>query len=435
MAHRGGWFRRLSVAWLVVGLIACAACQPAKDPSSLRSPHAQKWFDRARNSFQQMDVEDAQDAIGQALRLAPQDPEIRLLAANLAIAKLDYAEVLRLTEGVSDSKALAIRGRAQWYLGDIQATSATLEALLRDPDTHDPWAKAISKLANHGTGRKPYRMEGDIVASVEMPRVRGTAMVVPVEIDGEQALALLSTGTAEVVLDKTQRAEPSWISVRIDGRVEFQDVPAVTQDLSGVSRQLGAPIKAMFGVNFLRNANVTFDFQGRQFVVRQFSPPRPPRATDIPVHYIRGGGMMVRSALASDGSASLYVDSSQMFPLALDTDGWRKAGVDPKTLTPFEGDPKLRHGIVPLVRLGAFDIPQVAAVLSNEIEGLEQVLGLNVDGVVGSGLLGGFRVTLGDSGKVLWVEEDLVTESGLNPAPSPKPADDDTANPPVAPGP
>jgi len=87
------------------------------------------------------------------------------------------------------------------------------------------------------------------------------------------------------------------------------------------------------------------------------------------------------------------------------------------------------------VRLGAFDIPQVAAVLSNEIEGLEQVLGLNVDGVVGSGLLGGFRVTLGDSGKVLWVEEDLVTESGLNPAPSPKPADDDTANPPVAPGP
>ncbi len=413
MARRGPYLRFAAKALLLLGLVvAFVACQPAKDPSSVRSPRAQKWYERARASFDQMDVDDAQDAITEALRHAPGDPEIRLLATNLALAKLDYAEAIRLTEGSGDSKALALRGRAQWYAGDIQGAGATLETLLRDPEVHDPWAKAISKLANQGTGRKPYRVDGDIVASVEMPRVRGTAMIVPVEIDGEQGLALLSTGTAEVVLDKSQRREPSWISVRFDGRVEYQDVPAVTQDLSGISRQLGAPIKAMLGVNFLRNANVTFDFQGRQFVVRQFSPPRPPRATDVPLYYVRGGGMMMRSALNTDAApASLLIDSSQMFPLILDVDGWRKAGVDTKELTPLEGDPSVRHGMVPMIRLGAFDIPQVAAVLSGEIEGLEQVLGLNVDGVIGSGLLGGFRVTLGDSGKILWLEEDFVAET------------------------
>jgi hypothetical protein len=405
-------------ALLFLGLlIAFMGCQPAKSPGPVRSPVAQKWFERARASFNQMDVDDAQDAIKEALRHAPTDPDVILLAANLSLAKLDYPETIRLTEGTTDSRSLALRGRAQWYAGDIQAAGASLETLLTDPDVHDPWAKAISKLANHGSGRQPYRSDGDIVAAIEMPRVRGTSLIVPVEIDGEQGLALISTGTAEVVLDKAQRKEPSWISMRFDGRVEFQDVPAVTQDLSGISRQLGAPIKAMLGVNFLRHANVTFDFQGRQFVVRQFSPPRPPRATDVPLFYIRGGGMMIRSALNTDSvPASLLIDSSQMFPLILDTDGWAKAGVDTKELSPLEGDTSIRHGMVPMIRLGAFDIPQVAGVHTTEIEPLEKALGLNIDGVIGSGLLGGFRVTLGDSGRTLWLEEDFVP-GGADPAP------------------
>jgi hypothetical protein len=427
MPDRGFCLRFIARAMLLVGLMAAfVACQPAKSPGPVRSPRAQKWFDRARASYNQMDVEDAQDAINEALRHAPQDPDIRLLATNLALAKLDYQEAIRLTEGTTDSKSLALRGRAQWYSGAVEKAGGTLELLLRDPDVHDPWAKAISKLANQGAGRKPYTSDGDIVAAVEMPRVRGTSLIVPVEIDGEQGLALISTGTAEVVLDKAQRREPSWVSLRFDGRVEFQDVPAVTQDLSGISRQLGAPIKAMLGVNFLRHANVTFDFQGRQFVVRQFVPPRPPRATDVPLYYVRGGGMMIRSALSAESAptpASLLIDSSQMFPLALDADGWGKAGVDTKELKPLEGEPNIKHGIVPMIRLGAFDVPQVAGVLGAEIETLETVLGLNIDGVVGSGLLGGFRITLGDSGRMLWLEEDFVPGPSEQPEAPPAPAE------------
>jgi hypothetical protein len=418
---------------LLFGLaLASVACQPAKSPGQVRSPRAQQWFDRAQASFQQMDVDDAQDAIAEAMRFAPMDVEVRLLAANIALAKLDYAETVRVTEGLTDSKALALRGRAQWYDGDVQGAGASVEALLRDPEVHDPWAKAISQLANRGAGRKPYRTEGHVVAAVEMPRVRGTALIVPIEVDGEAGLALVATGTAEVVLDRARRQEPSWVSIRIDERAEFQDVPAVTQDLSGISRQLGAPIKAMLGVNFLRHANATFDFQAQQFVVRQFSPPRPPRATDVPLYYVRGGGMMIRSALRADTSpppASLLIDSSQMFPLSLDAEGWGKAGVDANTLKALEGEPGVRHGMVPMIRIGAFDVPQVAGVLGAEIEPLERALGLDIDGIVGSGLLGGFRITIGDSGRTLWVEEDFV-----EPPPAPhEPAEGDAPSEGTAP--
>ncbi len=428
----------VAVLLLVGSLLAFVACAPAKSSGPVRSPRAQKWFDRAQTSYRTMDVEDAQDAVRQALRHAPKDAEIRLLAANLALAKLDYEEAIRLTEGTRDSQALALRGRAQWYAGHVDEAGASLERLLRDPEVHDPWAKAISKLANRGAEREPYRSHGDIVAAMEMPRVRGTALVVPVEIDGEQGLALVSTGTAEVVIDKSQRREPSWVSLRFDGRVEYQDVPAVTQDLSGISRQLGAPIKAMLGVNFLRNANATFDLQGRQFVVRQFVPPRPPQATDVALYYVRGGGMMIRSALTADAAptpASLLIDSSQMFPLALDEEGWRKAGLDAAELTPLDGEPSIKHGVAPMIRLGAFDVPQVRGVLSSEIQTLETVLGLNIDGVIGSGLLGAFRVTLGDGGRTLWMEEDFVPPPAQRDRPAPEPGEGTAPAPSPAPSP
>ncbi len=388
-------------------------CGPAASPQPTRAPMAQKWFDRAQASYRAVDIEDAQDAINEALRVAPDDPELRLLAANLALARLDFGEAKRLTEGLQQPQALAVRGRALWYAGDVKDAGLVLEALLRDPEVHDPWAKAVSKLANQGAGRTPYRAEGNIVAAVEMPHVRGAALIVPVEVDGDQGLAMVATGTAEVVLDSAQRKEPSWVSVTIGGAVEYQDVPAVTQDLSGLSRQLGAPIKALLGVNFLRHSNPTFDFEAHQFVVRRFAPPRPPAATNVPLFYIRGGAMIMRSAFKSGSDAppvSLMIDSSMLLPLTLDEEGWSKAGVALSSLTPVPEEPSLKQGIVPLVRIGQFDLAQVAGVLGKDIPNLETSLGLDIDGVVGAGLLAGFRVTLGEGGRVLWAEEDVVPE-------------------------
>lgn len=393
-------------SWVVTG------CMEPEVPKATRDPRTQKWLDRAKASFRVVDMDDASDAAEEALRASPNDPEVRMVAAHVALAQLDYSKALQLTEGIATSESYALRGRAHWYAGNVEEAGKELGLLLRDPEVHDDWAKAVVQLAARGAGRKPFTSTGGILATTEMPRIRGTAMAIPVEIDGEQGLALIATGTAEVVLDSSQRKEPSWVSIGIGGRIEYQDVPALTRDLSGVAKQLGIPsIKAMLGVNFLRHVNGTFDFMAQQFVARRFEPPRPPNATDVPLSYVRGGGMVFRTSLKPDGQApaAVMVDTAMAFPIALDTPGWKKAGVDLTSLRPIPNEPKLKEGVVSMLRMGAYDLPQVAGVAGVEFGGVESVLGIDLDGVVGSGLVGGFRVTFGNGGRTMWLEDEAAS--------------------------
>src|SRR4051812_28883904 len=297
------------------------------------------------------------------MQVAPSDIEVRTWAGRVALARLDYGETVRLLRGLNTTEARGLRGRAEWYAGRIDQAADELESMLQDPEVHDGWAKAIATLARRGVGRKPFQLNGALLAVSEMPRLpNNTSFLVPVEIDGEQGLAMVATGTAEVTLDSAARKEPSWVSLRFAGRVEVKDVPAMVQDLSGISRQMNVPIKALLGVNLLRHLNVTFDYIGGQFIVRNFTPPIPPSATRIPVAYLKGGGMLMRSAFSSDKgapSATLLLDTSMSFPLALDQDGWKKSGTETSKLQPMAQDPKLKQGVVTLLRLGAFDIPQV----------------------------------------------------------------------------
>jgi len=63
---------------------------------------------------------------------------------------------------------------------------------------------------------------------------------------------------------------------------------------------------------------------------------------------------------------------------------------------------------VPSMRLGMIDIGQVGAVMSNRtLRAWRAAIGMDLDGYVGAGLLAAFRVTLGDGGKTMWVEQDV----------------------------
>jgi hypothetical protein len=397
-------------------LAACAVlagCGPVvASPDNGRPEGAEKWYRRAQTSFTQADFDEAHDSIAKAAQLVPEDTEVKALAAKIALASLDYAEVLRLLKGVHTSEAAGLRGRALWYKGELEAAADELDAMLNDPEVKDDWAKSISKLARRGAGRTPFVLSGGMLAALEMVHVSPVApyFIIPIEIDGESALAMLATGSAEVVLDSATRPEPSWVSLRFDKRLEVHDVPALAQDLSGVSKEVGAPIKALLGVNILRHLNATIDYEGRQFVARAYAPPPPPSATRLNPHYVRGGGMVVRGTMGGEKGpgVALLVDTSRPFPLALDDGGWKKAGVDVATLKPVPGDPeqKLREGMVPLLRLGAFDIPRVLGLGGVPVNELEKVMGVDLDGVMGSGLLYQYRCTFGDDGRVLWIEDD-----------------------------
>lgn len=417
------------------GLLALTGCPEPSTPESSRPPQAQKWFERAVKDYQVADIDEARDSVQKALAIVPQDPELKTLAASIALAKLDYAEVARLLKDVHGPEAAGLRGRALWYKGELDGAADELESMLNDPEVKDEWAKSISKLARRGAGRTPFQTSGAVLANVDLVHVSPQAplFIVPVEIDGEAALAMVATATAEVVLDSSTRPEPSWVSLRFGGKLEVHDVPALAEDLSGISKQLGAPVKAMLGVNLLRHLNVTFDYTGRQFIARSYAPPPPPNATRLDLFYIKGAGMVARGGLGGERGvrASLLLDTAMVSPIALDKDGWQKAGVDVATLQAVKDDPsqKLRVGTVPVLRLGAFDVQQVPGEyglmpidklekqLSLEKERgdkSEKLLPFDLDGVLGAGLLAHYRLTLGDDGRYLWMEDDSAVERMLN---------------------
>ncbi len=410
-----------------------AGCTGANSPDSGRPEKAQQWFQRAEKDFGEARVDDAHDAIVKALALAPQDLEIKTLGGRIALARLEFDESLRLLDDVPGSEAQGLRGRAYWYLGNLTPAADEFEKMLDDPEVKDEWAKAVAGLARQGGGRKPFTMTGDPRAAVDMAHVSDVApyLVVEVEIDGEDSLALLATGMAEVVIDSATRAEPSWVSLKFKGRpitpqsrpdvIEVTDVPALTQDLTGVSKEVNAPIKALIGANLLRHLNPTLDYGGHQFIVRQESPQPPPSATRLGLFYARGGGMVVSSGLGADAEdrGTLFVDSSMRFPLALDERGWIKAGVTPSDLTAVAGDPsnKLREGIVPLLKLGAFDLQRIPGVLGAPVADIEKGLRFDIDGVMGAPLLAHYRITFADGGRALYLEDDselrrIIQQSG-----------------------
>lgn len=394
---------------LALGAVACGG---ARSPGDDRPADAEKWYRRAQQDMNIARIDEANDSVRKSLAIVPQDLEVRVLAARIALARLEYAEVLRLLKDVEGTDARGLRGRALWYKGELDGAADELEAMLNDPEVRDEWAKSIAKLARRGAGRTPFRISGGLLAPVELAHVSPIApyFVAPIEIDGEQALALVSTGVAECVLDSATRPEPSWVGIRFAERIEVQDVPALSQDLSGISKEVGAPIKALIGVNLLRHLNATLDYGGHQFVVRTFAPPPPPNATRVPLYYARGGGMLMPTSLgaADDSRAALFIDTMRSFPIALDEKGWAKAGLSMADLKDVPGDAshKLKEGVVPLMKMGAFDLRRVPGVSGAQIADVERGLAMDVDGILGTPVFASYRITIVDGGRMMWVEDD-----------------------------
>lgn len=397
------------------------------------SPQAQQWLDRARDSYKKGDVDDARDSAKSALIAAPTSVEVKISAARIHLARLEYDEAIRVLEGVESSDARALRGRAKWYKGQIDEAADELEALLTDPQVKDEWARTISKLARRGSGRKPFQIGEGLLAPVTMIPGRGTPhLVVPIEIDGEPALAVVATNKTEVILDSNSRREPAWVQLRFGERITVSNVPALTEDLSGISKELNAPIKALLGVNLLRRMYVTFDLLGAQFVVRTKEPPPPPKATRIGLSYAMGGAMLARVSLRaqSDATSPMLVNTLLPFPVALDELGWKSAGIDLNTLQAAPGfvrDAKLRGTTLPMLRLGAFDIAGVPAFFGPNFADARTATGIEIEGAIGAGLLARYRCTLAAEGRAMWLE-DFPEDDPFLTAPPPM-----SPPPPVAP--
>jgi hypothetical protein len=416
MLHGRSWFwksRRL-VPVLALGISFVPGCVGTQGADAEWPPLAKQWYERAGSSYRSLDMEDATVSIEQALKVDPARSEVRELAAKIALSELDYKTALLHTQGLETGKGRALRARALWYSGQVSEAADQLDALLADPTIKDPWAQGTVKLARQARDKSPFDIRGDMLAVMEMPRLQNTAMVVPVELNGQPVLALIATGTPEVVIDSAGNRTPSWVTLRFAERIEVRDVPALTQDLSGLSRDLGAPIKLLLGTHLLRHLNATVDFLGRQFVVRSFDPPPPPAATKIPLSYIRGGGMALSSRIGPSEEAppfTFLVDTASAFTIVLDESAWKRAGADPNAPA-IPGARGMKQASVGSVQLGAYDIPNVPVYSGVPIVDVEEKLDLDLDGLVGSGLLGAFRVTFTEGGRAFWLEDAATFVDG-----------------------
>ena len=127
--------RGLSLGPFALALLA-AACGPfAGSNVPKRSPLAEKWLSRAQASYKAGDFDDAKTSTTEALRVAPHDDDVRLIGAHVALAKLDFAEAIRLTDGISTTDARRLRGRAHWYSGDLEQAADALDYPML-PDCH-----------------------------------------------------------------------------------------------------------------------------------------------------------------------------------------------------------------------------------------------------------------------------------------------------------
>lgn len=378
---------------------------------------------RAKASYLAADFEDARTSADEVLKILPHDEEARVLASRVALTRLDYAASVKYVEGIQTSEAAGLRGRAHWYAGEIDQAADELDALLTDPAVKDPWAKDVARLARKGSGKHPFRMEGGVVAPVDMPPA-GAALIVPCDLDGERVFAMIATGSPEVVVDSSTSTDPRWVSLTF-GRIEVQDVPAIAQDLSGLSRTINAPIKVLLGVNLLRHIHATFDRAGSQFVVRLEEPPSPPEASRVPLYYVRGGGMLMPAQISAkeDGRGAFYVDSTLPYYLALDDKGFTRAGVDPKSLQPAPGMPNAKIARLPAFRIGGIDLAGLPAVSLGPLSDIAPSVDVTLSGVFGASLLEPLRFTFADGGKFAWIEPDpsILPQPGPPPAPNTPP--------------
>ena len=141
--------------------------------------------------------------------------------------------------------------------------------------------------------------------------------------------------------------------------------------------------------------------------------------------------MLLRATVTAhdDSPISLLVDSSRPFPLLLQDGAWSRAGVDIHSLMPLPDDPTIKRGMVPVFRLGGFDLPKMPAIEGIDLKDIIAGIDIDLGGIVGADLLAFFRVTFADDGRFMWIEPDPLL---LNPAQRPEGPPPPQAAPPAA---
>src|SRR6476620_4999704 len=101
--RRAGW-----AVLLACLSVACGATLGAGEEASWPEP-TRKWLERARASFESLDIHAAQLSIQIVLQQESDSPTAHLLAASIALSQLKYDDGLALLSGQDSPEARGLR--------------------------------------------------------------------------------------------------------------------------------------------------------------------------------------------------------------------------------------------------------------------------------------------------------------------------------------
>ena len=225
------------------------------------------------------------------------------------------------------------------------------------------------ELARRGQGRHPFAIEGGLVAvDCRCRRAGARRSSSRASSRASSILALVATGIGRGHhrLELAPRAGVGQPPLRRPHRGERRP-RAHAGSLRPSPRQLGAPIKALLGVNLLRHIHVTFDRRGDQFVVREGRSAAAARREPRPALLrARRRDAPTRRTVTSkeDGARRSSSTARALFPARRSRTRVEARGRRRRSrFTPMPGAPNVKRGTHPAFRSSAGSIsPKVPAI-------------------------------------------------------------------------
>ncbi|AKF08693.1 hypothetical protein [Sandaracinus amylolyticus] len=351
--------RRLAVLSWVVCLAACGGA--AARTSDARA------IDDAVRAYRAGELETALARSEDARATLPGDPLPREIAARAALAMRRPEVALAATEGAYEEPLVRLRAAAFLARDEYDAAARVLERL-----EDDPWASAITAIAERARGRSLHDREGATSSTIAL-REDSALPVIAIHVEGRATLALIATSVHLTVLAPSLRAEHGVADEIALGAMRVRGVPFVVRELDAESAALGVELGAVIGLDLLARLGARIE-QGSRLTLGE-------DASREGIAHATFEGTIVVARMEIDGrTARMLVDSAGAYALAITPSGAERIGLDADTAT---------------VRLGDVAITDVPISRDVMDDALEEHVQSAIDGALGWALLASLVVELG----------------------------------------
>lgn len=365
---------------------------------------AARWTGRGEAAWSAGDLAKASAAFDRALQADGSLVRARIGKARALLAESDPAAAAEMLSGLDDASARTLRAQALFH-GSLPGAAGALEELAPTKG----FAHSALVLTRALRSRRPLQVEGRRAA---IPLLTDLPLpAVPAIADGAMTRMLVDTGAFETVVDRTIASRLGFeaghgvIASLALGSLVVRNVPAVSRDLSGLGRSLGAPVTGVVGMRLLALLHATIDYPSGWLVLGTQGPDLRPAGDGVRVPYwlVDGQFLTVRARADEAPEGAYLVSGGGTFAVALSDEGLRSTGRRPEGLE-READGFARYALSKL-RVGRLEVSEVPAIHFVFPERLVAETGVHYAGVLSHAFLAQWRVSVDSDHRALVFEQ------------------------------